>query len=119
VDGGILNPVPSNVVARMGADLVIAVKLASQGTPAGADAEAVVSAGRVPSVLQAITRSIELMQSKIVSEAADKAAILLEPATDSAETWGLRNFSQGRRFISAGEAAVELALPRIAAALPG
>jgi NTE family protein len=118
VDGGILNPVPSNVVAEMGADTVIAVKLAGRPatTPAGNRPDA---PPRVPSVIQAILRSIETMQGKIVTDTAAAATLVIEPEfTDAGRGWGLRHFSEGRRYTAVGEAAAEAALPRIAAALP-
>ena len=42
VDGGVLNPVPTNVVEDLGADVVVAVKLTDcHGRSADLDAEAV------------------------------------------------------------------------------
>jgi len=113
VDGGILNPVPTDVVAAMGADVVIAVKLASRPEPP--DAEARVA---VPTVIQAIARSVEVMQTRITSYTAATATVLLEPEFESGEGWGLRHFSAGRRFISLGGETVHAALPRLAEALP-
>jgi NTE family protein len=118
VDGGVLNPVPGDVVANMGADIVIAVKLATRSAPPPVDAEAVEAMGRPPTVLQVITRSIDLLQSKIAAESGSAATILLEPDFTNAGSFGLRSFTQGRRFIPLGEAVAEAALPRIAAALP-
>lgn len=118
VDGGILNPVPSNVAADMGADTVIAVRLGGRPTPRGPQIEAAASSGRMPSVIQAITRSIETMQSKITADTAAAATILLETPADTTAGWGLRNFSAGRRYIAEGVAVAEAALPRIEAALP-
>jgi NTE family protein len=121
VDGGILNPVPSNVVAGMGADVVIGVPLVGGRTLTSVQPEAVVPAGRPPSVLEVITRSIEIMQNKISSATAAEATVMIAPVIAEAAGpggWGLRNFSQGRRLIEAGAAATEEALPRLAAALP-
>lgn len=118
VDGGVLNPVPSNVVADMGANVVIAVKLATRWTPPPADTEAIEAFGRPPTVLQVITRSIDLLQSKIAADSGAAATILIEPDFENAGGFGLRSFTQGRRFIPLGTAAAEAAVPRIAAALP-
>lgn len=112
VDGGVLNPVPSNIAAEMGADTVIAVRLGSRFDVSGAES------ARVPSVLQTIIRSIEIMQSKIAAEAAGAATILIEPEFGKAGGMGLRDFRQGRRYIELGEAAAEAALPRLVAAFP-
>lgn len=113
VDGGVINPVPASVTADMGADVLIAVKLASHApaalTPPGR---------RPPSIVDVITRSIEIMQSYIVTDTAEAATILIEPAFGEISGFGLRRFNQGRRFIELGDAAVDAALPRLSATLP-
>ncbi|HEY7417811.1 MAG TPA: patatin-like phospholipase family protein [Ktedonobacteraceae bacterium] len=118
IDGGVLNPVPSDIVAEMGADRVIAIKLSNrEASPRKwADAAEPVSSG--PSVLQTMLRSIELMQSKFSANTAATATILIEPILRESSGKGLRNFSQGRRFIPLGEVAAEEALPRLAAVFP-
>jgi NTE family protein len=121
VDGGVLNPVPSNVAAAMGADTVIAIKLGSSPEQAGVLAEAdEFGPGRVPSVVQVIARSVEIMQTKISTDTAAAATILITPEFPETPTgWaGLRRFGEGRRFIELGEAAAEAALPRISANVP-
>jgi NTE family protein len=118
VDGGVLNPVPSNVAADMGADTVIAVRLAAR-SGLGADyPESRESAGRVPTMYHTITRSIEMMQSKISADTAAAATILIEVNFEDVARVGLRRWAEGRRYIPLGEAAVEAALPRMIAALP-
>lgn len=113
VDGGVINPVPANVTAEMGADTLIAVKLASRSP-----VPEVAAGRRSPSIVDVITRSIEIMQSYIVTDTAEAATILIEPAFGEISGFGLRRFSQGRRFIDLGEMAVEAALPRLSSALP-
>jgi NTE family protein len=118
VDGGIVNPVPSNVAADLGSDTVIAVKL--NGGPA-ADSEeltAVEGSGRTPSIVAVILRSIEIMQGKIAADAAAAATIVIAPTFSDEESIPLRSFTRGRRYIELGEEAAEAALPRIKAALP-
>jgi len=118
VDGGVLNPVPSSVAASLGADMVIAVKLASRNISEPLDIEGEEIGGKSISVVQAIMRAIDMMQGKIVTDTANAATILIEPDFGSLSGWGLRSFKQGRRYIEAGEAAGEAALPRLAATLP-
>jgi NTE family protein len=118
VDGGVVNPVPSNVTAVMGADIVIAVKLARRSGPLAVENEAQQATNRSQSVLQTLLRSFEMMQSKIITEAAAKATILIEPVFGTSSNYGLRSFMEGRSYIELGEAAALAALPRIAAALP-
>jgi NTE family protein len=112
VDGGILNPVPSNLVVDLGADVAIGVRL----TKPAATVERV-AYGR-PGVIDLVATTFQLMQGKIASEAASRARILVEPVFTDGVGFGLRKFGEGRRYIEVGEAAAEEALPRIAAALP-
>jgi NTE family protein len=118
VDGGVLNPVPSNVVAAMGADIVIAVRLGS--TPTNTAGARVVGGGatRRLSIFQTLTRSLELMQSKMATDTASTATIVIEPDLGDIAGVSLRRFAEGRRYIAGGQAAARAALPRIAAALP-
>jgi NTE family protein len=118
VDGGVLNPVPSNVAADMGADTVIAVRLIARSGLAADYPESTEAVGRAPTMYHTITRAIDMMQSKIASSTAAAATILIEVNFEAVERVGLRRWSEGRRYIPLGEAAVEAALPRIVAALP-
>ena len=121
VDGGVLNPVPSNVAAEMGADKVIAIKLAGDAAPPHADAEAVESEGTIPSVFGVVRRSIEIMEGKISTDSARAATLIISPPLHNvpgSTVLRLRRFTEGRRYIEAGEAATEAALPRLASALP-
>jgi NTE family protein len=119
VDGGVLNPVPSDTVANLGADRVIAVKLGSGASQEPAYPEASEPAGKPPPAVQIVTRSMALMQSKITTQTAMPATVLIEPVFQDPGDWRrLRVFSLGRRYIESGVAAAEEALPRLAAALP-
>jgi hypothetical protein len=74
--------------------------------------------GPVPSAVAAIMRSIELVQTRIVTESGTVPLILVTPEFGSVPAGKLRHFLEGRQYIAVGEAAVEAALPRLAAALP-
>jgi NTE family protein len=117
VDGGIVDPVPSSVATAMGADKVVAVQLGRPRPAGDHDAEARGSVGRRPSAIETIVRSVELMQATIRGQRSP-ATIMLSPKCEDVPAIGLRRFSLGRGYVQAGEAAVEEALPRIAAALP-
>jgi hypothetical protein len=69
-------------------------------------------------MLHTITRSIDMMQSKISITSATAATILIEVSFEDVVRAGLRRWSEGRRYIDLGDAAVEAALPRITQALP-
>lgn len=118
VDGGVVNPVPSNVVAEMGADQVIAVNLFNQGSPLVTEPEAGEAASGGPSLFQTMLRSLELMQSNIATSMASAATILIEPIFLDPVLVGLRNFTDGGRFIEQGEAAAEAAFPLLASTFP-
>ena len=118
VDGGVLNPVPSDVAVTMGANVVIAVRLTSQPSLSVVEAEARPASGSTPSMLQVLSRSLDIMQSKISAATASSATILIEADVQAAGDVGLHQFSQGRRYIDIGEAVTEGALPRIRSAVP-
>ena len=60
---------------------------------------------------------VDLMQATIRGQRSP-GTIVIAPECEEVPGIGLRRFSLGRRYIEAGEAAVEAAVPRIAAALP-
>ena len=118
VDGGVVNPVPISVATAMGADVVIAVALGRPGAPAVTDVEAVEDRGRLPSLLNTITRSVEIMQSGLGAHSTEEATVLIQTDFASIPSVGLHAFHQGRPYIAPGEIAAEAALPQITAALP-
>ena len=116
VDGGMVNPVPAGVAAGLGAGVVIAVRLVSGGGIGEEVSEEV--KGPVPNVVAAIVRSIETVQSRIKAETGSVPVVVLAPELDTIQPGRLRKFREGRRFMPAGEAAVESAMPRLRAVLP-
>jgi NTE family protein len=118
VDGAVLNPVPGDVVGDMGADVAIAVRLRSGPATRRQDAAGMAPSGSPPSMLEVLTRSLDLMQSRVSPHADVATTVLVEPHCEGAPGIGLRNFTQGRRYIQAGEAAARSALPRISTLLP-
>lgn len=118
VDGGVLNPVPTNVVAEMGAGAVIGVRLIPRTAKVDMDAEAVEATGRPMSVITAIIRSIDSMQTRLALESTVAPTVLITPTFSGLPSGRLRTFTQGQRYVEDGEAAAEATLPRLAAALP-
>jgi NTE family protein len=117
VDGGVVNPIPSSVAVQLGADVVIAARLVSGG---GVDLDTVSeeSDGPIPSAVTAVMRSIELVQTRITAGPARTPTVMITPQFHDLPTVKLRRFREGRRYIPAGEAAVDAALPRLQSALP-
>ena len=118
VDGGILNPVPISVAERMGARAIIGVRLVAPPDEPDWEAESVVAAGRTPSSIAVIMRSIEIMQSRVEAEASPSTRVMITPRYENIGEAKLRRFRTGRRFVEDGEAAAEAALPRLEAAFP-
>jgi NTE family protein len=118
IDGGVLNPVPADVASDMGADVVIAVRLRSEPSSGRAEGRGEIPSGQPPSVIEVITRAVDLMQARVAPRAEAATTVLIQPRCEGAPGMGLRNFNQGRRYIQAGEAAAEEALPRLNAVLP-
>ena len=115
VDGGVLDPLPVNVAAGMGAGVVVGVKLS--GGPGTVRLDEISEEGdaQVPSVVGTILRAIELVQTHVARELDQTATVVVTPEIGGGT---LRNFKSGRRYIESGEQCVEDALPRLAAAMP-
>ena len=69
VDGGVLNPLPVNVAAEMGAGTVIAVKLGAAAPQSGARPRGRAGERQAPGRAGVLLRSIEMMQRGIVHRA--------------------------------------------------
>jgi NTE family protein len=117
VDGGVINPVPGSAAVALGADVVLAVRLTSSTSLEATESTAVAPAGRGPSMVQTLMRSVDLMQQEISRAAAGEATVQIEPVCDTAGS-GLRDFRKGRRHVAAGVEAAEASLPQLAYALP-
>jgi NTE family protein len=118
VDGGVLTPVPTNVAAGMGADMVVAVRLSNTSAGAAEVVAALESRGSQPNALSVIMQSIDIMQARIVTDPPQVPTVAITPSLDGMSGSKLRNFAEGRRFIEAGEQAADEALSRIAAIVP-
>lgn len=117
VDGGVLNPLPVNIAAGMGAGVVIGVKLGGLIPPAVHEFDVIEASGRPPAMLGVLLRSIELMQRGIAPEPTETTTITISPICDPTGV-GLRNMDAGRRYIQDGADAAKASLPRLSAALP-
>lgn len=134
VDGGLVNPVPVSLARAMGADLVIAVDLASdlmgrhladlqpengwrdllpdslvEWLPPATPAEP-----RMPSMLDVMATGLNIMQVRIARSrmAGDPPDVIVAPRLAHL---GLLEFYRGTEAIEAGRRAVSLALPGLRA----
>src|SRR5439155_15307756 len=98
VDGGILNPVPTNVAEGMGARAVIGVRLVAPPDEPDWEAESVVSSGRTPSSIAVIMRSIEIMQSRVEAEPTAATRVMITPRYENLGDAKLRRFPFQRPF---------------------
>ena len=103
VDGGVVNPVPADVVRSMGADVVIAVAippLAPASVPANP--------------LAVAYQSVTIMSAEIGRLRAREADVVVTPEVGDVP---YDDFTQKKRLIAAGEEAARRSLPQIRAAL--
>lgn len=135
VDGGIVNPVPTRVVADMGADILLAVNLTMpagdrrrpapiKGPASLLDAPvslqslkdaALPSVLRAPHMLEVFFQMIYTMEYEVAQSRLEIAHVVMHPE--------LRGFSwtelhRAAEIIRAGERVAEEALPRIKALIP-
>ncbi|HEV8574409.1 MAG TPA: patatin-like phospholipase family protein [Dehalococcoidia bacterium] len=120
VDGGLVNPVPSQTARALGADIVIAVDLMSPSARTHhvpAPAANARTSPRVPNLVEMLWRANEIMQEEVTLRSAATADITIEPRLGRVR-WS--DFShRGREFIALGEQAALEKLPELERMLPG
>ncbi len=107
IDGGVSNPVPSDVVKRMGADVVIAVNL--DRIPADT---AVPHTGL--GMLAVANRTIEIMRYYLANATVQSADIVIEPLVETYASW-TQYFRKdlGNEIVAIGEAETEKIIPQL------
>jgi NTE family protein len=111
VDGRLANPVPVDLVRRMGADIVIAsnvipgvVDRAQQST------EESTKGAREPNIIYILLQSIHIGTYSLVKFSLEQADVVIEP--DVAHI-GAADFRNARECIKLGELAAQKAIPEI------
>jgi len=119
VDGGLVNPVPSQTVRQLGADIVIAVDLMS---PSGQSHRLKTESNgrngrkRLPNLVEMLWRANEIMQEEVTLRSAATADITIAPPLGRVR-WS--DFSQrGREFIVLGEQATREKLGEMRELIP-
>ncbi len=121
VDGGLVNPVPSQTARNLGADIVIAVDLMSPSARAhhgsGPQSEARDSGQtRVPNLVEMLWRANEIMQEEVTLRSAATADVTIEPQLGRVR-WS--DFSRrSQEFIDLGEQAAMDKLPELQRLVP-
>ena len=120
VDGGLVNPVPSQTVRDLGADFVIAVDLMSPSARAHHMSKPSKNShpkARVPNLVEMLWRATEIMQEEVTLRSAATADLTIEPKLGRVR-WS--DFShKGREFIALGEQAASDRMPELQRLLPG
>ena len=120
VDGGLLNNLPADAVRRMGADVVIAVDISSDGQVVSHLAQALHRHRYVPNglvdTIEILWRSLGVMMAEISRRRLAEAhpEVIIRPAIPPDVTV-LTGFPRAAEIIAAGEKAAQEALPRIRA----
>jgi NTE family protein len=109
VDGALVNPVPVSLARAMGADIVIAVDLNTDFARRQLTSAAPLSP---PSMLEVITSSINVMQSRIARSrlAGEPPEVVITPRLGDI---GLLDFHRGAEAIAHGERAAAAVLPAL------
>jgi NTE family protein len=93
VDGGLLNPVPANVLIRKGADIVIAVCIEHGHLQAAAKKP------RPPTLLRVLSQTANIVHVRATENFAENADIVLYP---DAGGFAWDDFHRGRQLMQAG-----------------
>ncbi len=105
VDGGLLNPVPVNILEQKGADKIIAVCVENPNSTAK-------QTQRSPSILQVIFRTINIVHSTATTGFAQKSDIVVYPETNE---FAWDDFHKGKVLMQRGETACRKKIEEIKA----
>jgi NTE family protein len=123
MDAGMHDPVPIRLVRRMGADILLASELGGQEPPTLENATPwLEEASRRPQkalssphIVDLLLRTYDLTMATIGMHSIREADVVIRPKLHRIS---LRQFSEGRKFVSAGREAVEQAVPELRKYLP-
>jgi NTE family protein len=105
VDGGLVMPVPVELVRSMGADIVIGVNLDTP-CPHGEHDE-------TPSLKMVMEMTIEILRNNLSETQAQTADVVVSPQFDKKIFVGWEDFLHAEDFIAKGQSAMEAALPEL------
>jgi NTE family protein len=103
VDGGLLNPVPTDAAAALGADVVIGVKLTDPPRTTRPPRLRRSFRPGLPPIVDHVLSAIDIMQWKITADGAAQADITITPVFSSPV--GLRDSHRAHELIAEGERA--------------
>jgi len=124
MDAGIHDPVPIRLVRKMGADILIASELGGQDPPSLESATPWLEESldgqqqkghHSPHLVDIILRTYDLAMATIGMHSIREADVVIRPKLHRVS---LRQFSEGRKFVTAGREAIEQAIPALRKRLP-
>jgi NTE family protein len=120
VDGGLVNPVPTSVIASMGADILLSVNLTTKPSqkrfPGRRNRRRESSSfWKGPNILEVLFKTIYTMQFGIAQSRTEPAHVVMAPDLSN-YTWA--EFHRASDLIKLGEAYTEESLPKIKSLLP-
>jgi NTE family protein len=108
IDGGISNPVPDDIVRKMGADIVLAVDL--NGIPLGKD----IKKARPQAITDILETAINILYHHLAVATTHDADIVLRPYLEKYASWTDYFFTdKGREAIMLGERETKKIIPAL------
>ena len=110
VDGGLCNPVPADVVRKMGADIVISINL-DNCRVAG-----LFTKDQISSISAVSSRSLDLIRHYLAVHSVKTSDVVIEPENSDEELCAWKNYFThdiGHQHVQLGEAATDKAIPKI------
>lgn len=109
VDGGLVMPVPVDLVRSMGADIVIGVNLDTP-CPHGEHVDA-------PNLKVIMEMTMEILRNNLAATQVQAADVIISPQFDKKVYVGWEEFLHPKDMIAKGQAATEVILPQLQALL--
>ncbi len=111
VDGGTTNPVPTDVLTKMGAKFIIAVNVLHDPIKREVFKSTVKNkVSEPPNIFNTLIQSIYIMENTIVKLKAPEADVIIEPDVSHLESF---EFYRGKEAIEAGYTAAMKSIPQI------
>lgn len=112
VDGGLTNPVPTDVLLDMGVKFIIAVNVLTEPQKSKQAASLLKESGQTaaPNILNTLIQSITIMEHEIIKLKILKADIIINPDVSHIEAF---EFYKGEEAIQAGYEAATNILPKL------
>lgn len=107
VDGGVLNPVPDEIVKKMGADIVISVNLDNYE-------DLKTTERKYNSFKEVASRSLEIMRKYLAQDSMNSSDFIIQPPLKEYSSW-LDYFTKdkGAEIIAIGEKETEKIIPEL------